>query len=65
VNWQLVDTLDCGCEVIEIDDMFGPERSVRPTSNCVSHMCRKCGAVPAADAEPDRLCFDCMPKVSP
>lgn len=53
-------TLDCGCELIDIEGVTFE----RVTGPCVYHCCRKCGAVPLADSEPDRLCESCWLRAS-
>lgn len=57
VTWRTVATLRCGCHLIVLD---GFATGVRADGSCVYHQCRLCGAQPAIDAEPDRLCVACM-----
>lgn len=61
MGWNVTETLDCGCELIVLGEVPTPRQrsSLRPVAPCVYHLCRKCGAVPLADSEPDRLCPDC------
>lgn len=56
--WQVIATLACGCELIHLEGRADAHE--RHTGPCVYHLCRKCGSIPAADSEPDRLCFACM-----
>lgn len=62
MTWRVIKTLSCGCELAELLTVSGPAyvTDLRPVARCVYHLCRKCGDVPSADSEPDRLCNGCM-----
>jgi len=60
--WRDITVLPCGCKLQQLyapSDEMHHQVCVHPVGSCTTHLCRVCGDVPLADAEPDRLCQGC------
>ena len=74
MTWRVVAALACGCELITLQEQSAravnvgnagsSSASVRSCGRCIYHLCRKCGQIPLADSEPDRLCNDCYEELN-